>query len=523
MLKENYDYLLFGLLFFISSWGIFPRGAGAQNLKLPALFSDNMVIQREQESPIWGQSEPNTDVLVSLGRAQCIVKSDAGGKWSVKLPSLKPGGPFEMIVECGEEKIVLKNMMIGDVWICSGQSNMEWPLLKALNGNEEAAAAKYPNIRLFMAKKQIATDPLSDTQGRWQECSPEAVKDFSGVGYFFGREIHKKLNVPIGLIQSAWGGTPIESWMSVSALRSDPDFLPIYKKWKELIEKYPEAKKEHDLKVKEWEAVKKEAEKQGKPVPEWPLAPYGPSNPRQPNVLFNGMIQPLIPYGIKGVIWYQGESNFRRGYQYRNLFPVMIEDWRARWGQGNFPFLFVQLPNYKSQSEKKFHWPEVREAQLMCLAKASNTGMAITIDIGEPNDLHPPRKQEVGRRLALAAMKIAYGQDLVYSGPIYKKMTVTGERIAIEFDHADGGLITRNEEPLKGFVIAGEDRNFVLAQAKIEGNSIIVWNDSVKKPAAVRYAWESAPEANLYNKADLPASPFRTDTWTGDSEGENEP
>lgn len=523
MLKGIYGLGTLGCIIFICVLTSLPGNAAAQNLKMPAIFSDHMVLQRDIAVPIWGQCQPDSEVSFSISTINWNGKSDANRKWITRIPPQKAGGPFDLTVVSGGEKIVFKNVMFGDVWVCSGQSNMVWTLFKSLNGEKETQAANYPNIRLFSVKREIAASPLSDTEGSWAECSPLTVKDFSGVGYFFGKDIHKSIDVPIGLIQAAWGGTPAESWMSESALKSDPDFLPIYEKWKELIEKYPEAKERYDIRLKKWQNRKKEAEQKGESVPARPVAPNGPKSARQPNVLFNGLISPLIPYGIKGAIWYQGESNFRRGYQYRKLFPAMIEDWRKRWALGDFPFLFVQIANYRSSYEKKNAWPELREAQLMTLKKAPNTGMAVTIDIGDPGDIHPRNKEDVGKRLALCAMKIAYQKDIEYSGPIYKDMTVIGDRIKINFDHVGEGLASRNNEPLKGFVICGEDRNFVPAQAKIEGDSVLVRNESVKKPVAVRYGWESAPEVNLYNKAGLPSSPFRTDTFTGDSEGNNIP
>jgi sialate O-acetylesterase len=510
-------------ILFLTCLALFSQETGAQDLKMPAIFSNNMVLQRDIEIPVWGQGKPDSDVSLLMTDIKLKCKSDASGKWMTRIPPRKAGGPFEMTIESKGEKIAFKNVMFGDVWVCSGQSNMVWTLSKSLNGEKEAMSANYPNIRLFTVKRQIAASPLSDTEGSWAECSPSAVNDFSGVGYFFGKEIHKNIEVPIGLIQSAWGGTPIESWMSEEVLKSDPDFLPIYGKWKELLDNYPEKKEDYDKKLTDWEKRKKEAEQKGEPVPRKPVPPTGPNSPRQPNVLFNGLVSPIIPYGIKGVIWYQGESNANRGYQYRKLFPAMIADWRKRWALGDFPFLFVQIANFQVADPKKGTWPELREAQLMTIKKSPNTGMAVTIDIGEPKDIHPRNKEDVGKRLALCAMKFAYGKDIEYSGPIYRDMAIEGEKIRISFDHAGGGLISRNNDPLKGFVICGEDRIFMPAQAKIEGNTVIAWNESVKNPVAVRYGWESAPEVNLYNITGLPASPFRTDNFTGDTEGNNTP
>ncbi len=523
MIKMSFIFVI-GLIFLIP-FGCSITSKKSQNIstKMPAIFCDNMVLQRDMNIPVWGWSKPGAAISVSLGDIKKETKTDSLGNWMIKFPALEAGGPLILSIKGYDKEIVFKNVMIGDVWICGGQSNMEFTLSKSADGESEVQKADYPNIRLFMVEKKIATSPQTDTNGKWEVCSPATVKDFSGVGYFFGREIYNNIKVPVGLLKISWGGTPIESWMSKSSLESDPDFLPIYSAWEEKIKKYPEAKKAYDIKLKEWEKAKQDAAKAGKTPPEMPVAPYGPSSPRQPNVLFNGLVNPVIPFAFKGVIWYQGESNFPRGYQYRKLFPVMIKDWRTHSGQGDFPFIFVQLPNYRSSYQKKGAWSEVREAQLMTLKSVPNTAMAVTIDIGDPDDLHPKNKLDVGKRLALCALKLAYKKDVVASGPLYKGMSVIGNKIKIDFDNIEGGLISKNNEPLKGFVIAGEDKNFVPAEAIIEGDSVIVSDKTISNPAAVRYGWESAPEVNLYNKSNLPASPFRTDSWQGESEGNNAP
>lgn len=511
------------LILLIAGCSVFTPTPDSNRLKMPAIFSDKMVLQRDIDIPVWGWANPGENIKVRLGGFTHKTKADASGKWMLKMPKMIAGGPYKLAVESHGKKIVFKDVMLGDVWLCSGQSNMEFPLIKSRGGEKEAGEAKYPDIRLFMVEKTLAKTPKDDTNGVWSECSPETVKNFSGVGYFFGREIYNNTKVPTGLIHVCWGGSPIEAWMSKEALNSDPDFLPIYKKWEEYIAKFPEAKKKWDAEMEEYKKNKAKLEADGKKAPEPPFMPLGPSSQKQPNVLYNGLVNPIIPFGIKGVIWYQGESNFKRGYQYRKLFPTMIADWRKAWGQGDFPFIFVQLPNYRSESLKKSAWPELREAQLMTLKFEQNVAMAVTIDIGDPDDLHPVNKLDVGKRLALAAMKLAYGKDIPFSGPIYKSMTIQGDTIRIDFDHTDGGLTTKNNEPLKGFEIAGENKLFIKANAAIDGNSVIVRQSDIKNPAAVRYAWDAAPEANLYNAANLPASPFRTDSWQGDSEGINEP
>jgi len=355
--------------------------------------------------------------------------------------------------------------------------------------------------------------PLEDTEGQWTLCSPQSVGDFSAVGYFFGREIHKALGVPVGLIHSSWGGTPAEAWTSLPYLEGDPDYQPIIERWKLNLANYPKAIKDYEAKLAEWQSAAEKAKAEGKPAPPAPWKPAGPEYPGRPAVLYNGMIAPLIPYAIQGVIWYQGEANAGRAYQYRRLFPTMIRNWRKAWGQGNFPFLFVQLANYEPGNLNE-EWAELREAQLMALQLPS-TGMAVAIDIGNPKDIHPRNKQEVGRRLALTALAKVYGKNIEYSGPMYRGMSIEGGAIRLRFDHVDGGLLAMGGGPLKGFTIAGEDRKFVPAEAVIEGETVVVRSPEVAHPVAVRYAWAINPTCNLYNKAGLPASPFRTDDWPG--------
>jgi sialate O-acetylesterase len=485
------------------------------DVKLPAIIGENMVLQQEMKLPIWGTAKPGERVTVSIGGQHVSTTADDNGRWMVELEPMKAGGPLEMTIT-GENRITLHNILIGEVWICSGQSNMQWPVSKAANAETEIAQANYPEIRLFTVKRVVAERPLSDTKGEWSECSPEAVKEFSAVGYFFGRRIHEELGVPVGLIHSSWGGTPAEAWTSRTALESDPEFKPILDRWAKILAEYPQAKQRYEKQLAQWKLEAEKAKAEGKPAPRKPQSPIGPDHPHRPAGLYNGMIAPLIPYAIRGVIWYQGESNVSRAYQYRKLFPAMIQDWRRSWEQGDFPFLFVQLANYgrRQPQPSESAWAELREAQLMALS-LPKTAMAVIIDIGEANNIHPKNKQDVGGRLALAALAVAYGRDVVYSGPIYDSMSIEGDKIRIRFKHTDGGLVAKGEEGLKGFSIAGEDRKFVWAEARIENDTVVIWNDQVPHPVAVRYAWADNPECNLYNKAGLPASPFRTDDWPG--------
>ena len=492
-------------------------GATSADIKLPAVISDNMVLQQGQKIAIWGWAEPGEEVMVSVSwlTMQWGVRADEDGKWMFKMNPPKVGGPYEMTLR-GKNTITIKNILVGEVWVCSGQSNMQFAVRQATNPEQEIAAAKYPNIRLFAVERKVAEVPQNDCVGSWQPCSPDTIAGFSAVAYYFGRELHKELNMPIGLIHTSWGGTPAEAWTSKDALELEPVCAPILERYADAVAKYPQAKREYERKVNEWNAAVAKAKAEGSKPPRRPRAPFGPGNPHSPAGLYNAMIAPLIPYGIRGAIWYQGESNASRAYQYRRLFPAMIKCWRQDWAQGDFPFLFVQLANFMAVNPEPAEsaWAELREAQSMTLA-LPNTGMAVIIDIGQANDIHPKNKQDVGKRLALWALAKTYAKTLVYSGPLYKSMKVEADKIILNFDHIGGGLVAQGGGPLKGFAIAGADHKFVWADAKIDGDTVVVSSDGVAEPVAVRYAWADNPVCNLYNKEELPASPFRTDRWPG--------
>jgi sialate O-acetylesterase len=497
-------------------WAVLPSGA---DVKLPALFSDNMVLQRDRVVPVWGTAGAGEQVTVTLGEAQATTTANQEGQWRVQLPAQPAGGPFELTV-AGKNTLTLHNVLIGEVWIASGQSNMEWPVSLSLHPEQEIAAANYPQIRLFGVKHTVASQPRQDTEGTWVECTPQTVAGFSAVAYFFGRDLHQALGVPVGLIKTAWGGTPAESWISRPTLEAHPDLKGLVERWDavrlQALEDYVGAVDQYFQQVARWV---QNAQSSGllTPMPAAPGLPGILQNPWRASGLYNGMIAPLIPYALRGAIWYQGESNANRAYQYRTLFPALIQDWRRAWGQGDFPFLFVQLANFTAPPAEpgESDWAELREAQSMALA-LPNTGMAVAIDLGEADNIHPPNKQEVGRRLALAARAIAYGQPVVYSGPLYQSMAVEGHSIRLWFRHLGGGLVAQGGGPLRGFAIAGADRKFVWAEARIEGETVVVHSDQVPQPVAVRYAWANNPEGcNLFNQAGLPASPFRTDDWPG--------
>ena len=494
--------------------------AGFADVRLPAIFGDRMVLQQGIPAPVWGWAAAGERVTVSVADQSKTATAGADGRWRVALDPLKPGDPVEMIV-AGKNTITLKDVLVGEVWIGSGQSNMFFPLEKAANGPREVADAAFPAIRLFSVKMTIADEPKDDTEGSWSPCTPETAKSFSAVAYFFGRELHRTLNVPVGLIHCSWGGSPAEAWTSRETLEGDADFRPILERWREAVEDAAGCKATHERRLKEWKAAVEKAKAEKSQLPTEPalLGPKGPFPHHQPVGLWNGMIRPVAPFAIRGAIWYQGETNGARGrgYQYRKLFPAMIGDWRRLWGEGDFPFLFVQLANFHDPDPGPVDslWAELREAQLLTLKASPNTGMAVIIDIGDAQDIHPVNKQDVGKRLALSALTGTYGKSVVGSGPIYESMAAEGGGIRLKFKHIGGGLEAKGG-PLKGFAVAGDDRKFVWAVAAIDGGTVVVSSPNVPKPAAVRYAWADNPAGcNLYNQEGLPASPFRTDDWPG--------
>ena len=476
------------------------------------LFSDNMVLQRNAEVAVWGAADPGEAVTVTLGGQVVRDTADTEGRWKVTLRTAEAGGPVELII-AGTNTITLKNVMIGEVWLCSGQSNMNWRLAAAKDAKAEIEAANHPNIRLFTVRSKAAPEPYAKAPGKWLVCDPKSARWFSAVGYFFGRDLHAAIKAPVGLIHSSWGGTAAELWTSREGLESDESLKPLLKVKAERLARYEAARAAYPEKVAAWEKAVAEAKAAGKKPPRKPRIPL---SGLYPTALYNGMIHPLIQFRIAGAIWYQGESNARGvagAKQYATLFPTMICDWRAKWG-AEFPFLFVQLANYRARRPQPGDsaWARLREAQLKTLA-VPRTGMAVIIDIGETGNIHPKNKQDVGKRLALAARAVAYGEkDLVCSGPIYESMKVEDGAIRLTFTHVGGGLVAKGDH-LVGFAVAGEDRKFVWADARIDGDTVVVSSPSVAKPVAVRYAWADNPDCNLYNQEDLPASPFRTDDW----------
>lgn len=487
------------------------------SLSVASMFGDNMVLQRDMKSPIWGTAAPGMEVEVAVdGREVGDTTACEAGKWKLSMRPMKAGGPHTLTVTNGDQTITFNNVMFGDVWVASGQSNMQWPVSQSNNPEEEIAAANYPDLRLFYVERIVAGEPAESVKGAWTATTPETVPNFSAVAYFFGRDLHKETGVPVGLINTSWGGTPAESWTSMEALKATPELQPILERWDKILADYPEAQKTYEAQLKEWEAAAAKAKEEGKEEPKKPGAPMGPDHPHRAAGLFNGMIAPIAPYGIRGAIWYQGESNAGRAYQYRTLFPVMIESWREAWNQGPFPFYWVQLANFKARQPEPVEsdWAELREAQDMTLA-LKNTDQAVIIDIGEADDIHPRNKQEVGRRLAQIAIDDDYGARIESFGPRFKSARFRDGKAVVTFKHVDEGLVAEGDA-LKGFAIAGADKKFVWANAKVIGkNKVEVWSEQVTDPVAVRYAWADNPDATLYNTKDLPAAPFRSDEWPG--------
>ncbi len=629
------------------------------DVRLPSIIGDHMVLQQDRPIAIWGWADPDEAVAVTLGSNRKSAVADKDGRWQIRLPAQRAGGPIEVILE-GHNRLVLKDVLIGEVWLCSGQSNMQFAMSSSSYAKEDIPAARHPEIRLFTVPRECTLNPLCDTHAAWVVCSPDTVGRFSAVAYFFGRELNKELHRPVGLIASSWGGTNAEEWTSPSFLADTPELRPILDRWEQSspaakalfrepaafdiwlddFQLIPASKEEKPVLLDDFEdrdltnsfggrwsapgsapggrfAAEVLAVEPGQggsavrlsgklkvsdefqfevslnndgraadltpydglsfrikgtgflkfhalqqSITDWdhyvfptlaardgwrkvtirfdelrqagwgkrtafsrdaldgflfellPLeAPFG----RPPSGLFNGMIAPIVPYTIRGSAWYQGEGNAGRSYQYRKLLPALIRSWRAAWGLGEFPFLIVQLPNYKArqQDPAESGWAELREAQFLTSKTVSNAGLAVTIDQGEADDVHPKNKREVGRRLARWALGTTYGRKGAFSGPLFDRAVTDGDRIRVQFNHVGGGLVALDSKPLRGFAVAGDDRVFHWAKAEVRGSELVVWSPEVKKPVAVRYAWADNPDCNLYNRDGFPASPFRSDDWPG--------
>ncbi|HVA51312.1 MAG TPA: sialate O-acetylesterase [Pirellulales bacterium] len=481
---------------------------------LPAIIGSHMVLESGMPLTLWGWADAGEEVSIAIGDVKARAKTDANGDWLVKLPPMPASAePQEMTVS-GTNTIKITDILVGEVWIGSGQSNMQWKVADSDKATEEIAAANYPQIRLFLVPLVPAGTPAKNVNAAWTVCTPDTVKSFSAVCYFFGRDLHKSLNVPVGMIASSWGGTAIQPWIPPAGYEGVAELEGERKQLASLRDGYQAALKNKLPEINAWLESAEKSVAAGQPVAEPPAMPGNPFNSNGGMTgLYNGMIHPLAPFAVRGALWYQGEANVGQGRHYHDLMKGLILGWRSVWGQGDFPFLFVQLAPYR-YGDNAVALPELWEAQTATL-KVPNTGMAVTTDISNIHDIHPRNKQEVGRRLALWALAKYYGKsDLVYSGPLYETMALESNRIRLKFQHADGGLISRDGKPLSWFSIAGADKKFVPAAATIDGESVVVESADVSAPLAVRFGWDQVAEPNLANKAGLPASPFRTDDWS---------
>ena len=503
------------------------------DVKLHNLFTDHMVLQRDIAVPVWGWADDGEKVTVEF-RGKKVSTTAKGGKWMVKLGKLKAGGPDELKVS-GKNSITLADVLVGEVWLASGQSNMEWSMRNSFQPFGDILAANNPKLRLFTVPKLKADEPVKDVVSAWKETSPSSVSNFSAVAYYFGLKLQKDLGVPVGLIHTSWGGSPAEVWMSDAVLTGNSEYK------RDIVDAYVAQMGKLAESTAQWEKEQAQAKADGKP-----FTKRKPGGGWKPSELYNGMIAPLIPYAIKGAIWYQGESNAGRAHQYRSLFVDMVKNWRNDWAQGDFTFLQVQLAPFMPVKDEPANstWAELREAQIHATKVLPKVGAVSSLDYGDPKDIHPTWKRPVGNRLALAARGIAYGEKFTWSGPEYRSGKVKGDKVVLSFNFTGDGLfgagsrsdnvpspktsdgVTLNynlakgwiNSPLTGFAIAGEDRKFVWAKAEIEGDKVVVSSPLVPKPVAVRYGWADCPVVNLYcspgfQQAGLPASPFRTDNW----------
>ncbi len=501
------------------------------DVRLPAIFSDNLVLQQGKPVTVWGFAAADEDVTVRFAGQTQVTRADLDGKWRISLDPMTANAQPQELSVSGKNTVSLKNLLIGEVWVCSGQSNMQWTVSQSANAEQEIAGANAPQIRMFTVERATGMTPATDVKGSWKEANPANVGNFSAVAYFYGRHLHQVLKVPVGLINTSWGGTRVEAWTSRESLEERPCAAQMLSDWDGIRQSWDAtaeaAKFEASKTAWQAEAKKISAENaklsadQKKKAPQAPRPPDDPNKtPHHPAVLFNAMVAPLIPYSIQGAIWYQGESNQKRAFQYQELLPNMINDWRTRWNDP-FSFYIVQLASFGNgqpitkEAGIPDTWAELQEAQYLTSITLPKVGLAVTNDIGEEKNIHPKNKQEVGRRLALWALAKDYGRaDTVFSGPMFKSALIEGSQVRIQFDHTGGGLKTRDGGELKHFQIVGEDKKWVWAQAKIENNEVLVSSPEVPNPVGVRYAWAAWPEgANLINAEGLPAGCFRTDEF----------
>jgi len=521
--------------------------------RLAAAFADHAVLQRDMPVPVWGWADAGEAITVEFAGQRQTATADSTGRWQVRLTPLAVSDEPRDLVVTGNGTLTIRDVLVGEVWLASGQSNMGSPLSSVDNAATVLLEARDQSLRFFTVVKATAGEPLADVKGAWQATTPETARGFSAVAFFFAKELRSRLKCPVGILHSSWGGTAAHSWLGIDSLRQEPALAKYVTQWDQAVVKHrevlehPELAERYVKEVAAWEAevapaynaamkAYKAAGATGpKPEPSRPM-PKNPdpmgmpdpnSRPSTPGVIYHAMIAPLSPYAMRGVIWYQGEANGSAGLEYRTLLPRLITDWRGRWAQGDMPFLVVQLPGWDHSKDpaERHQWPWLREAQLMTVHTVPKTGLAVAIDVGDPRDVHPANKTDIGLRLALAARKIAYGEDVVHSGPSYRDFAITDGTVRLRFDGVGSGLAIGQSpwlakgveqfpaDRLIGFTIAGDDRTWHEATARIDGDSVLVSSTAVLRPVAVRYGWANAPRCNLSNKEGLPASPFRTDDW----------
>jgi sialate O-acetylesterase len=492
------------------------------DVHLPDVIASSMVLQQKQTIPIWGTAEPGEAVAVSFGGQKKTAVAGADGKWRVELGKFQANAAPRTMTIAGRNTIVLKDILIGEVWLVSGQSNMQWRLPESENGEAAAAAANHPNIRLFNVSREAAFKRKQRKLAEWLRCDPASVREFSAAGYYFAVELQKALNVPIGIINSSYGGSQAEAWTPVEYLNVSPDLKPTVDRTRIWDEERPRVREQYAEAIRKWREDADKARATGaRPSPS-PSVPDALREYRLASSIYDGMIEPLIPFTIRGAVWYQGESNEARAEQYGILLPVMIKAWRERWGQSDFPFGIIQLPNYRQpkQEPEESAWSFIREAQRRTALYTKNTGLIVTIDIGVANDIHPKNKLDVGRRMAVWALRDVYGHK-VLGPPSVVRADAKDGKVLLTFGDVGSGLRIKSGDKLEEFAIAGDDRKWYWAEAKIVGkDKIEVFSSNVRDPKAVRYAFNSNPtKANLTNDSGLPASPFRTDDWPDPTAG----
>jgi sialate O-acetylesterase len=495
-------------------WGLHGAALRAE-VSLSAVFSDHMVLQREHKNRVWGRAERGEQVTVKISDQEHTTTADEAGRWQVTLSALPAGGPHQLEIS-GKNSLTISDVLVGEVWICSGQSNMEWPVEATNDGDLEQALPPNAGIRFITVPHAGTQQPQESFKGQWEICDSATKKQFSAVGYFFGKQLAETLDVPVGLIDDSWGGSACEAWIDRKLLANHKQLKGLNDAWNDLEKTYDYRNElnKYEEQLKTWESNDMKTPAPRRP---WDLM----TGNARPGNLYNGMLTPIIGYGVRGTIWYQGETNAERSYQYREMFPLMIQNWRDAWQIGDFSFYWAQLADFNPEATQPSDcwWAELREAQTMTLDKLPNVGQAVIIDIGEGKDIHPRNKRDVGLRLARIALAKDYGIDILFHSPRFKSLELKDGKAIITFDigkHAAGKLRPFDLEEPVGFAIAGVDRKFVYGHAKlVSADRLEVWNDAVPEPVAVRYAWADNPVCNLKNEAGLPVIPFRTDDWPG--------